>query len=41
MNIQYEKLVNGIIYQLKVSMIEGDCNEILSNFKISIELHIV
>ena len=40
-NIQYEKLVNGIIDQLKVSLIDGDGNEILSNFKISIVLHIV
>ena len=38
-NIQYKKLVNGIIDQLKVSLIDGD--EILSNFKISIVLHIV
>ena len=40
-NIQYKKLVNGIIDQLKVSLIDGDGNEILSNFKISIVLHIV
>ena len=40
-NIQYEKLVNGIIGQLKVSLIDGDGNEILSNFKISIVLHII
>ena len=40
-NIQYEKLVNGIIDQLKVSLINGDGNEILINFKISIVLHIV
>ena len=32
-NIQYKKLVNGVI--------NGDSNEILSNFKISIVLHIV
>ena len=31
-NIQYKKLVNGVIDQLKVSLIEGDGNEILSNF---------
>ena len=36
-NIQYKKLVNGVIDQL----IDGDGNEILSNFKISIVLHIV
>ena len=40
-NVQYKKLVNGIIGQLKVSLIDGDGNEILSNFKISIVLHIV
>ena len=33
-NIQYKKLVNGVIDQLKVSLIDGDGNEILSNFKI-------
>ena len=41
MNIQYKKLVNGVIDQLKVSLIDGDGNEILSNFKISIVLYIV
>ena len=40
-NIQYKKLVNGIIDQLKVSLVDRDGNEILSNFKISIVLHIV
>ena len=40
-NIQYKKLINGIIDQLKVSLIDGDGNEILSNFKISIMLHVV
>ena len=40
-NVQYKKPVNGIIGQLKVSLIDGDGNEILSNFKISIVLHIV
>ena len=40
-NIQYKQLVNGVIDQLKVSLIDGDGNEILSNFKISIVLHIV
>ena len=40
-NIQYKKLINGVIDQLKVSLINGDGNEILSNFKISIILHIV
>ena len=40
-NVQYKKLVNGTIDQLKVSLIDGDGNEILSNFKISIVLHIV
>ena len=40
-NVQYKKLVNGVIDQLKVSWVDGDGNEILSNFKISIVLHIV
>ena len=40
-NVQYKKLVIGTIDQLKVSLIDGDGNEILSNFKISIVLHIV
>ena len=40
-NIQYKKLVNGVIGQLKVSLIDGDGNEILSNFKISNVLHII
>ena len=40
-NVQYKKPVNGIINQMKVSLIDGDGNEILSNFKISIVLHIV
>ena len=40
-NVQYKKLVNGIINQLKISLVNGDGNEILSNFKISIVLHIV
>ena len=33
--------VIGTIGQLKVSLVDGDGNEILSNFKISIVLHIV
>ena len=40
-NIQYKKLVNGVIGQLKVSLIDGDGNKIFSNFEISIILHIV
>ena len=40
-NIQYKKLVNGVIDQLKVSLIDRDGNKILSNFQISILLHIV
>ena len=40
-NVQYKKLVIGTIDQLKVSLVDGDGNEILSNFKISIVLHIV
>ena len=39
--IQYKKLVNGVIDQLKVSLIDGDGNKISSNFMISIILHIV
>ena len=39
-NIQYKKLANGVIDWFKVSLIDGDANEILSNFKISIVLHI-
>ena len=41
MTIEYKKLVNEVIDQLKVLLIDGDGNEILSNFKISIVLHIV
>ena len=40
-NVQYRNLVIGAINQMKVSLIDGDGNEILSNFKISIVLHIV
>ena len=40
-NVQHKKLVNGTIDQLKVSLVDRDGNEILSNFKISIVLHIV
>ena len=40
-NVQYKKLVNGVIDQLKVLLLDGDGNEILRNFKISIVLHIV
>ena len=40
-NVQYKKLVNGTIDQLKVLLVGRDGNEILSNFKISIVLHIV
>ena len=39
--IQYKKLVNGVINQLKVSLVDRDGNEILSNFKISIVLHVI
>ena len=41
MNVQYKELVNGIINQMKVSLINRDGSEILSNFKISIVLHII
>ena len=40
-NVQYKKLVIGTIDQLKVSLVNGDGNEIFSNFKISIVLHII
>ena len=40
-NIQHKKLVHGVIDQLNVSLIDGDGNEILSIFNISIVLHIV
>ena len=40
-NVQYKNLVIGTINQLKVSLIDRDGNEILSNFKISIVLHII
>ena len=40
-NVQYKKLVIGTIGQLKVLLVDGDANEILSNFKISIVLHII
>ena len=40
-NVQHKKLVIEVINQLKVSLIDGDGNKILSDFKISIVLHIV
>ena len=40
-NVQYKKLAIGTIDQLKVLLVDGDGNEIFSNFKISIVLHIV
>ena len=40
-NVQYKKLAIGTINQMKVSLVDGDGNEILSNFKISIVLHII
>ena len=40
-NVQYKKLANRIIDQMKVSLVDGDGNEILNNFKISIVLHII
>ena len=40
-NVQYKKLVNGVIDQLKVLLVDGDGDEILSNFKVSIVLYIV
>ena len=40
-NVQYKKLVIGTTDQLKVSLIDGDGDEIFSNLKISIVLHII
>ena len=40
-NIQYKSLVIGTINQMKVSLVDGNRNETLSNFKISIVLHII
>ena len=40
-NVQYKRLVIGTIDQLKVLLVNGDGNEIFSNFKISIVLHII
>ena len=37
----YIKLVNGAIEWFKVSLIDSDGNEISSNFRISIVLHII
>ena len=39
-NVQYKNLVIGTINQMKVLLVDSDRNEILSNFKISIVLHI-
>ena len=40
-NIQHKKLVNGVIDRLEISLTDGNGNEISSNLKISIVLHIV
>ena len=40
-NVQYKNMVIGTINQIKVSLVHRDGNEILSNFKISIVLHII
>ena len=40
-NVQYKKLANGTINQLIVLLVDGDGNEILSDFQISIVLHII
>ena len=40
-NVQYKNLVIGTIGQLKVSLVNGDGNELSSNCKISIVLHII
>ena len=41
MNVRYKNLVIGNINQMKVLLFDGDRNEILSNFKILIALHII
>ena len=40
-NIQYKKLVSGVTDRFKISLIDGDGDEISSNFEISIVLHVV
>ena len=40
-NVQYKKLANGTIDQMIVLLVDGDGNEIFSDFKKSIVLHIV
>ena len=40
-NVQYKNLVIGTINQLKVLLVDRDGNEIFSDFKVSIVLHIV
>ena len=40
-NVQYKNLVIGTINQMKVLLVDGDRNEIFSDFKISSVLHIV
>ena len=40
-NVQYKNLVIGTINQMKVSLVNSDRKEILSNFKVSIVLHII
>ena len=40
-NVQHKKLVIMTIDQLKVSLVDGDGNEIFNDFKISIVLHII
>ena len=40
-NVQYKKLANGTTDQLIVSLVDGNGDEMLSDFKISIVLHII
>ena len=40
-NIQHKKLVNGVTDRFKISLIDSNGNEISSNIKISIVLHLV
>ena len=40
-NIQYKKLVNEVTDRFKILLIDGNSNEISSNFKISNVLYVV
>ena len=40
-NTKYKRLANGVTERFKISLIDGDGNEISNNFKMSIVSHIV